>query len=79
MYHFPSAKEKEMFEANPAKYVPALGGDCVVCKVNMGATMPGKAEFAVVHEKRAYLFPSAAEREAFDADPAKFAPPAKGR
>ena len=29
VYYFPSAKEKEMFLANPVKYAPVLGGDCV--------------------------------------------------
>ncbi len=72
VYFFPSAKEKEMFAANPAKYVPALGGDCVVCRAHMGVRMPGKFEFSVIHGKRAYLFPSAKERDAFKADPEKY-------
>ncbi len=72
VYHFPSAQDKEMFLANPARYAPALGGDCVVCRVNMGVRMPGQAEFAFIHDKRAYLFPSAKEREVFKADPAKY-------
>jgi len=71
-YRFPSDKEKQMFVADPAKYAPALGGDCVVCRVNMGVRMPGKPEFAKVHDGRAYLFPSAAEREAFQSDPKKY-------
>ena len=73
VYYFPSEKEKGMFAANPAKYAPALGGDCVVCRVNMGVRMPGKAEFAAVYDKRAYLFPSAKEQDAFKADPKKYA------
>ena len=28
-YAFVSKKHRKMFEANPAKYVPALNGDCV--------------------------------------------------
>jgi YHS domain-containing protein len=72
VYAFPSTKEKELFVANPAKYAPVLGGDCVVCRVEMGVRMPGKAEFAVVHNKRAYLFPSAKQRDAFKADPKKY-------
>ncbi len=72
VYYFPSEKEKGAFAANPARYSPALGGDCTVCRVNMGVRMPGKAEFAVVHNKRAYLFPSAKERDAFKADPKKY-------
>ena len=72
LYYFPSEKEKGMFESNPAKYAPALGGDCVVCRVNMGVRMPGKAEFAAIHDKRAFLFPSAKERDAFMVDPKKY-------
>lgn len=72
VYYFPSDKEKQMFLANPAKYAPALGGDCVVCRANMGVRMPGKAEFAVIHNGRAYLFPSGKEAEAFKADPKRF-------
>lgn len=73
VYAFPTAREKAMFLANPARYAPALGGDCVVCLVNRGVRMPGKPEFAVVHDKRAYLFPSAKERDAFKADPKRYA------
>lgn len=72
MCFFPSAKEKEMFVANPAKYAPVLGGDCTVCRVNLGVRMPGKVEFAVIHDKQAYVFPSAKERDAFKADPKKY-------
>ena len=72
VFQFPSAKEKAMFEANPVKYAPVLAGDCVVCRAMMGVRMPGKAEFAAVHNKRAYLFPSAKERDMFKADPKKF-------
>ena len=72
VYYFPSDEQKRMFAANPAKYAPALGGDCVVCRVNMGVRMPGKAEFAVIHDKRAFLFPSTKERDVFKADPKKY-------
>lgn len=72
VFYFPSEKEKGIFATDPAKYAPALGGDCVVCRVNMGVRMPGTAAFAVVHNKRAFLFPSAKERDAFKADPKKY-------
>jgi YHS domain-containing protein len=73
VYRFPSAKEKDLFAADPVKYAPALGGDCVVCRVEAGARMPGKVEFATVHEGRAFLFPSAKERDTFRANPKKYA------
>lgn len=71
-YRFPGAKQKKMFDADPTKYVPALGGDCVVCKANMGVRMPGKAEHQVKHNGRLYLFPGAKQLEMFKADPDKY-------
>ncbi len=72
VFYFPSAKEKAMFAADPARFAPALGGDCVVCQVKMGVRMPGKSEYAVVHNDRIYLFPSAKEKALFQADPASY-------
>lgn len=72
-YLFPSAKERDLFAADPLKYAPALGGDCVVCKVEMGARMAGTAEHALKHDGRLYLFPSAKEQAMFTADPNKYA------
>lgn len=72
VYYFPSEAEKKMFVANPARYAPALGGDCVVCRANMGVRMPGKVQFAAMHNGRAYLFPSGKELDAFNADPKRY-------
>jgi len=72
LYYFPSDKEKQMFISNPARYAPALGGDCVVCRANKGVRVPGKVDLAVIHDQRAYLFPSASERDVFKADLRKY-------
>ena len=72
-YRFPGVDQKKMFEANPAKYVPALGGDCVVCYAMAGKRMPGSVKHGAFHGGRLYLFPSVKEKEAFLASPAKFA------
>ncbi len=72
-YRFPSAEQKKMFDADPAKFVPALGGDCVVCLVEQGKHVPGKAEHALVHEGRLYLFPGQAQLDMFKKNPAKYA------
>lgn len=71
-YRFPSAEQKKMFDADPAKFVPALGGDCVVCLVDMGQRVPGKADFARVHKERLYLFPGQEPLDIFKKDPAKY-------
>ncbi len=73
IYLFPSAEKKKMFDANQTAYVPALGGNCVVCKVEEGRIVPGKAAFHVVHDARLYLFPSAREQKMFQAEPEKYA------
>lgn len=57
IYVSASAEKKTTFDANPAAYLPALGGHCVVCEVEEGRIVPGKAASHVVHDSRLYLFP----------------------
>lgn len=73
VYHFPSEKEKMVFEASPEKFVPALNGDCTVCFAKMKKRMPGKVSFATRYKDRVYLFPSDEQRSMFQKDPASFA------
>ncbi len=72
-YFFPGEKQKKMFDADPAAFVPALGGDCTVCKIEMGKAVPGKAEFSVLHDGRLFLFPGEKQMKMFEAAPAKYA------
>ena len=72
-YCFPGEQQKNMFLANPRKYVPALGGDCTVCFADMGRRMPGKAEFSTKYKGRLYLFPGQAQLTKFNASPDKYA------
>ncbi len=72
-YLFPSAEQKRTFDANPAAFVPALGGDCVVCKKEMGKDVTGKPEFHAVHNGRLYLFPSNDQKRTFERAPGKYA------
>ncbi|GEM_PF-2913950 len=70
---FPDEKAQAMFKANPGKYTPVLAGDCVVCLVEMGVRMPGKAEVAFKHQDRLYLFPSEKQLTMFKENPRKYA------
>ncbi len=72
-YLFPGVKQKRMFDANPSAYVPAAGGDCVVCKVKKSKNVAGKAEFHVVHEGRLFLFPSEKQKRMFQENPQEYA------
>jgi YHS domain-containing protein len=64
-YFFPNDTIKQKFVANPARYVPALGGDCTVYYAKLGKRVPGKVQHAVRHDNRVFLFPSEKEREVF--------------
>ena len=71
-YLFPSAKIKAMYDADPVKFSPVLGGDCVVCLKMLGKRIPGKAEFSSMYEGRLYLFPDNDVKAKFDAAPQDF-------
>lgn len=61
-----------MFVQNPAKYVPALGGDCVVCLDQMGDLIPGNVRYAAFYKGRLFMFPSEEQKEMFRQNPAAF-------
>ncbi len=72
-YQFPDNGAKEKFAAAPENFVPALGGDCIVCFAKMGKRVPGTIEFTSLNGGRLFLFPSQKEKAMFDANPAEFA------
>ncbi len=72
-YYFPEEAIKEKFLANPAKYVPALGGDCIVCYAKLGKRVPGTISHTARYDNRLFLFPGAEQQEAFLSNPKEFA------
>ncbi len=72
-YLFPGSKQKRMFDENPAAFVPAFGGKCVVCKVEKNKDVKGSVEFHVTHNGRLYLFPSQMQLDMFKKNPDKYA------
>ena len=64
-YRFPNEAIKKTFLANPAKYVPALGGDCVVCYAKLGKRVPGSTDHVVRYMDRIFLFPGKEQKEVF--------------
>jgi len=71
-YYFPSAEVKQMFDAEPVKYTPALGGDCTVCLKMLGKRVPGDIKFTTLLGDRLFLFPSEEVKQKFAKDPAAF-------
>lgn len=72
-YHFANQQGKKMFLADPAKYVPVLGGDCVVSLVKMGKRVRGSVRHAALHEGRLFLFANKDGKKIFLANPKAYA------
>jgi YHS domain-containing protein len=72
-YQFANEQGKQMFTADPAKYVPVLGGECVVCLVKMNQRVPGSIRHASIHEGRLFLFTDEDGKKKFWADPQAYA------
>ena len=71
-WRFPSAEAMEMFTQNPAAFVPAMNGDCIVCYAKAGKRIAGDIRHGVFFRNRVYLFPSPEEREVFVANPTHY-------
>ncbi|MGB9689013.1 hypothetical protein [Thermogutta sp.] len=71
-YYFANEQGKQMFLAAPEKYVPALGGDCVVSLVKTGKRVPGNIRYAVFHDGRLFLCANADAKSTFLADPSGY-------
>ena len=72
-YYFANEQGKKMFVADPAKYVPVLGGDCVVSLVKMHQRVPGNIRYATIHYGRLFLFNNEQAKKMFTADPKVYA------
>ena len=71
-YRFTDRAARRAFNANPLRYLPVLGGDCVVCYDEAQIRVAGRLEFASLHRGRLYLFPSRQWKHRFDAAPQKY-------
>ncbi|MCA9238262.1 MAG: hypothetical protein KDA44_22470 [Planctomycetales bacterium] len=67
--------ERELFDADPALYIPALAGDCVVTYVETGKRVKGNMYHAVtdLESHRLYLCVDEAAAERLHEDPARYA------
>lgn len=75
MYLFATQKEKDQFLEDPYAYIPALGGDCVVTKIDSNLRVQGSVFHAKKVERyknRLYLFAGSKEVEAFTANPDRY-------
>ena len=68
-YLFSSAKNKDLFAANPDKYTPQFTGLCAT-GVSMGGKFAADPNVFLVRDGKLYVFSSADARAAAEKDPA---------
>lgn len=72
-YLFAGPAQQQAFLADPDRYAPALSGDDPVLAFEQGKAMPGQRRYGVVCQSRMYLFATPETRDAFAANPEKYA------
>jgi|688.fasta_scaffold104628_1 YHS domain-containing protein len=72
-YLFAGLAQQQAFLADPDRYAPALSGDDPVLAFEQGKAMPGQRRYGVVCQSRMYLFATPETRDAFAANPEKYA------
>lgn len=72
-YYFANKQGKQLFGADPVKYAPVLGGDCVISLVKMHQRVPGSVRHATIHDGRLFLFANEQAKKMFTADPKAYA------
>ena len=63
-FHFASAENKALFDANPAAYLPQYGGYCAN-GISFGIPWGGNAEDFIVHDGKLYIFGGELSKQAF--------------
>lgn len=72
LYWFASPEQRAKFLAAPERYVPSLGGDCVVTFVQSKVRREGDPRFGLLHDRRLFFFASQKHLDTFVSDPQKF-------
>ncbi len=72
LYLFAGGREKSQFLAAPERYIPALGGECVVCSRDLGKEVHGSIFHAAIYRDRLFLFADAEQKVAFKQDPTSY-------
>ena len=79
-YFFASDANKQAFLSAPAQFANAdlaLGGECIVCRVDMNQQMAGSPAINAVYQGVRYQFPGEDQRNRFLANPSRYAAVAK--
>ncbi len=75
-YLLAGEKEKQLFLEDTLRYVPALGGDCIVSLTDDGKLVPGSVYHTLIFEGKLYLFAGPDQEQAFHAELTNYVEPA---
>ena len=70
-YYFADSKAKDMFDANPLKYVPKYDGYCATA-MSMGKKLKSNPKLFSVYKSHTYLFSNKKAKMMFDKNPDMF-------
>ncbi len=73
VFYTAGQEEQAAFQADPAQFVPVLGGECAVSLLDLGQKVRGSIFHAAEFEGRLFLFASAEHKVAFKQAPARYA------
>lgn len=71
-YLFTSARHKDAFLENPAKFAVQDHGNCPVAKASMNREIKGDPSIFSVYEGGIYVFANNEARQLFDKDPKRY-------
>jgi YHS domain-containing protein len=74
-YFFMSEENKNTFQDAPEAYVDAdlaLGGECIVCRVDMKQHVPGSPSITATHKGIRYQFPGEEQKAMFLKSPSRY-------
>lgn len=70
LLYFDSAEQKQKFDANPARYWPALDGHCPIRSLVEKKPIPGKPNWGAIYQARLWFFADKESRNEFAKAPA---------
>jgi YHS domain-containing protein len=72
-YRFASRENRDLFRAEPDRYVPANSGSCPVTQLEKGKVLPGSPKWGILYMSHLFLFASEGDRRRFTSEPDRYA------
>jgi YHS domain-containing protein len=71
-YRFASRESRNLFRAEPDRYVPANDGACPVTQLERGKVLPGNPQWGILYNRHLFLFATEDARRQFVKEPDRY-------